>query len=196
MAERYSPLKGLRYSLDDIILVTDFYLHPEKLTQSDRYKAQQIVNHPDSTPRYFERIKIGVDYLIRLTEKLEREYGIDLLYERNNLQSHDRGLQRLERRGGWRTLPLRKVASIAKELKGLYQSVEQKARERLPKRKLIPEATETVAIVLISTVGLASLLYLQSGPTARVIEPTIANLPLGISFLAILVIAIMAISRR
>ncbi len=51
------------------------------------------------------------------------------------------------------------------------------------------------AIIFLTAMSIGILLYTNTEPTARLVSPAVANLPLGITFLAILVIAIIAMPR-
>lgn len=94
-------------------------------------------------------------------------------------------------------LPPTAAYEIATRMINIVQVIrtrmEQREAEHLGTRAGI---AATAAIILISTIGLASFFFIQSEQTARVVSPTIANLPLGITFLSILVIAIIAMPHR
>ncbi len=54
----------------------------------------------------------------------------------------------------------------------------------------------TAVIIILALVGLGSFLFISDETTAKVISPTVANLPLGITLMTILVIAVIAMPHR
>ncbi len=69
-------------------------------------------------------------------------------------------------------------------------------KQQLTKQRREPgHAFATGVIIILSLIGFSSFLFVSTETTARVASPSAANLPLGITFLTILVIAIIAMPK-
>ena len=124
-----------------------------------------------------------------------RHYGDEALIRRfEKLEAYVKSVSSNDIRVAYNAI--RTIKKIVDPLRRNLYELKRKKNEEIA--KAFKESTvtlATVAIILLSMVGLASYLYVQSEPTARVVSPAVANLPVGIVFLAILVIGIITMPK-
>ena len=158
---------------DDLRIARNLYKNPEKLLYSLQGVERELDSLKTTAEKYVTDGAARLQITASINGYLAQIHEFEKEAQHNRLPNYVYLLQ------------------LARNLPKLIDSVKQSIQ-----RKHGIHATATVVIVILSMIGLASFLYTQSEPTARVVSPTVSNLPLGIAFLAILIIAVIAISSK
>ncbi len=90
----------------------------------------------------------------------------------------------------------RKIGELKKDVSVLRSKISETKKHHSKQSKLEPLALTTVGIIVISGVGLSSLLLSSTQTTARLIEPSSLTYPFGLAFLAILTISLIGLRHK